>query len=305
MGDFTPILIFTQSDADEIYDELRTLHVDLDADPLVFGPKRMNAKVAQVRGMLDRCERIFLDVAQRLHRAKRELRISSTLLDLAKKYLFANDPETRAGRSVGDREAIATGKLKEDVAKANHLELMVQDLDAVITVVKAKRSDLRDTQGRLRDQIRLCQEEIGLGNRWGSKSPDDKGPDLKPCEVDGSRDIDNLLGGVDGEIHLGAQQDNWDEPKKFEFEPTGGKPEKDESDTEGKPESGPEPENSEDEQVHPDEVLPSTSSSDEVDSFLDEPELEPNKPEFPPPKISTGLDETALDDILANFEKLT
>jgi hypothetical protein len=296
MGDSTPtpVLVFTQSDADEIYNELRDLHMDLDADPLVFGPKRLNQKVAQVRGMLDRCERIFLDVAQRLHRAKRELRIAATTLELAKRYLFANDPETRAGRSVGDREAIATGKLKEDVTRTNHLDLMVQDLDAVIVVIKAKRSDLRDTQGRLRDQVRLCQEEIGLGSRWGSRSPK-KGPDLKPSEVDGSRDIDDLLGSVDGEIHLGAKQGGWEEPDEFQFEPT-------EDVVEPDPKPDPKPELEEDEPIDSGEILPPTSSVDEVESFLDEPEPL-NKQQDQPPK-PTRLDETALNDILANFEKM-
>ena len=37
-----------------------------------------------------------------------------------------------------------------------------------MTVVKAKRDDLKDILGRIRDQLKLCQEEIGLGSRWGS-----------------------------------------------------------------------------------------------------------------------------------------
>ena len=53
------------------------------------------------------------------------------------------------------------------------------DLEAVLTVIKAKRADLKDVQGRLRDQIKLCHEEIGLGARWGSKpAPGTEAPDL-------------------------------------------------------------------------------------------------------------------------------
>jgi hypothetical protein len=39
-----------------------------------------------------------------------------------------------------------------------------------MTVIKAKRTDLKDLQGRLRDQLKLCQEQISLGQRWGSKT---------------------------------------------------------------------------------------------------------------------------------------
>lgn len=282
-------LTFTQEDADRIYDELRQLHAELDADPLAFGPKRLNQKVAQVRGMLDRCEQIFLDVAQRLHQARRAFRIASTDLELAKKDLYATDPETRSQRSVGDREAVATGKLKTEVVEVNQLEVLVHDLDSVLTVVKAKRSDLRDTQGRLRDQIRLCQEEIGLGNHWGSKSPSGA-PNLSPTPVDGVSDIDNLLSGVDGEIHLGTQQGDWEEPE--EFDPGTRDLETDDGT------------DAEQDQAAPEEALPATVSADAVDSFLDEPapELEKSKtPSKPTVKVDDGLN---LDEILSGFEDL-
>jgi hypothetical protein len=125
----------------------------------------------------------------------------SATLEMSKKHLYANDPVTRAGRSVADREAIAIGKLKEDVQKAHTLDVAAQDLESILIVIKARRSDLRDTQGRLKDQIRLCQEEIGLGSRWGSKLPD--APDLHPGKVVATvKDIDSMLDDIDGETHL-------------------------------------------------------------------------------------------------------
>jgi hypothetical protein len=168
---------------------------------LAFGPKRLNGKLADVRSMLHRCERVFLEVSQKLHNNKREYRIKSTTLKLAKDNLFANDPETRAGRSVGDREAIASGKLKDDAHQVHLLDVSVQDMEAILVVIKAKRSDLRDTQGRLKDQIRLCQEEIGLGDHWGSKVSN--AGELKTnLSVVSNSELDDLIGKVDGEIHL-------------------------------------------------------------------------------------------------------
>jgi hypothetical protein len=167
-------LVFTQDDADRIFTELVDLQVDLDNDPLAFGPKRLNSKVSDVRRMLSRCERIYLDVSQRLQTTRRALRIAVAELDISKKHLFANDPETRAGRSVSDREAIAGGKLIKETRTVNDLQVTVSDLEAVLIVVKAKRGDLKDAEGRLRDQVRLCQEEIGLGGRWGAARPNSK-----------------------------------------------------------------------------------------------------------------------------------
>jgi hypothetical protein len=208
--------------ADGIFNELTTLEVQLDADPLAYGPKRLNGKIALARKMTARCERMFLDVSQRLSTYKRKLRSAETIFDLSKKHLLANDPEVRAGRAVSERDAIATGKLKTELQAVHTATHAVEDLEAVLVVVKAKRGDLRDVQGRLRDQIRLCQEEIGLGGRWGSKSP--RGTELEPGQgfADGAdvEDVEKLIQDVravsDAETHLPAEVDDIDPEEEIE-----------------------------------------------------------------------------------------
>lgn len=200
-----------------IFDELAKLEVQLDSDPLVYGPKRLNQKVALVRKMATQCERMFLDAAQKHAHYKRSQRAADLVLDMAMKHLLANDPEVRAGRAVSEREAIASGKLKTEVQDVAAAKQAIEDLEAVINVIKAKRSDLRDIQGRLRDQMRLCQEEIGLGNRWGSKSP--RGVELQPGQGhvtgDDLSEIDEVIAAVrqvdnDAETHLEAEVDTSD-----------------------------------------------------------------------------------------------
>jgi hypothetical protein len=164
---------------DSIFSMLSEMAVHLDDDPLQFGPKRLNGKIAEARGMLTECESIFLKVSQWLQKYRRTHRTLNTEMDLAKKDLYANDPEVRAGRNVADRDALATMKLRD---QAQQLALVAQsqaDLEAVLTVIKAKRADLKDVQARIRDQIKLCHDEIGLGARWGSRpDPGTQAPDL-------------------------------------------------------------------------------------------------------------------------------
>lgn len=154
-----------------LYTALGDMQVDLDADPLELGPKRLNEKIAQCRGMLSRCERIFLDVSQHLHRYKRQHRCASADFKLCLRELLTNDPEVRMGRNVTDREAIASNKLRPEAEEIDRLTANVEDLEAVLTVVRAKRADLKDIQGRLKDQLKVCQEEISLGSRWGRSYP--------------------------------------------------------------------------------------------------------------------------------------
>ena len=176
--------------ADSIFEELAVMDVQLDEDPLIYGPKRLNGKVALTRKMSSRCERIFLGIAQNLARYKRGLRASELLLDAEKKNLLANDPLVRSGRAVSEREAFAAGKLVDEIEAVSLCKNAVEELDMVVMVIKAKRSDLRDIQGRLRDQMRLCQEELGLGGRWGSRPPP---ADLEPGRgVATGADVDSM-----------------------------------------------------------------------------------------------------------------
>jgi len=152
-----------------IFNQLIDMEVELDDNPLIYGPKRLNQKIAEVRQYQAECEALFLKVSLWVQKYKSANRAAQLNLELGKKHLLANDPEVRAGRNVADRDAIASMKLRSEVEQVSECESALSDLEAIIVVVKSKRSDLKDTQSRLKDQIRLCQEEISLGARWGNK----------------------------------------------------------------------------------------------------------------------------------------
>jgi len=318
-------LSFPQVDADRMFNELGDLRVELDDDPLVFGPKRLNAKTAQVRRMLDRCETLFLDVSRKLQAVRRALRVAETDFDLAKKDLFANDPETRAGRSVSDREAIASGKLEAEIRGIHELNLSAEDLDAVLVVIKAKRADLKDTEGRLRDQIRLCSEEIGLGGRWGSKIPNAPdlygGPARKTADGADVDDVTSLIQGLDGEIQLSRDAGGWTDPEGVHL--SNGAIEVVQPEGQGAPEIRP-GRNVDDmadatlspvgeealEEIHLDGLstlvkdietsMAPTVHSDDVDIFLDE--VVVSSALIPKPDLSNTVDDIDMDAILGMFE---
>jgi hypothetical protein len=202
-----------------IFSELEGMEVMLDPDPLVFGPKRMNGKIAEARTMLSRCERIFLQVSQDLSFYKKKYRGTHLDFELQKKDLFANDPDVRAGRNVADREALATMKLRTEREGIILMEVGIQDLEMIMTVVKAKRADLRDIQGRLKDQMRLCEQEMSLGQKWGSRLPPGvEAPDLDNApktDKNALQQVQELLldGDEGGEVHLTAGDENWMDEK--------------------------------------------------------------------------------------------
>lgn len=195
---------------ESVFARLGAMEVILDADPLEFGPRRLNLKIAEARGHLSRTERIYLQVSQWLQQYRKANRGLQADFDLQMQDLLANDPEVRAGRNVKDRDAVATMKLRTEKEELAAQEIALQDLEAVMTVIKAKRSDLKDTQARLRDQIRLCGEEIGLGGRWGSRAaPEVDTPDLDAApHVDATtmRDLQDMFSGV-GDMEAPAPEE--------------------------------------------------------------------------------------------------
>ena len=181
-----------------MYSELLEMSVELDADPIAYGPKRLNNKTAELRNMLSRCERIALNVAESLHMNKRKLMLEESDFELQMDSLLATDPEVRAGRSTEERKALGNAKLREARVRIAELNSEIQDLESLMKAVKMKRSDLKDIQGRLRDQRNLCLDEIGLGARWGSKiPPESKRSKLEPGLdfADGSdtQSVDDVL----------------------------------------------------------------------------------------------------------------
>jgi len=184
------------------YNELIGMQVELDDDPLAFGPKRLNSKIAQVRKFLSRTEQIFLESSRLRHLIQRDLTAVRAKFSLQKDHLFVHDPDTKAGRNVADREAIAKSKLRPVVDEMFQLEVAINDLDSLLTVVRAKRTDLKDIQGRIRDQLTICQQELGLGARWGSKA--DSKNAISPSSVSTVEydSIDKLIEEVAQEVPL-------------------------------------------------------------------------------------------------------
>jgi putative protein kinase ArgK-like GTPase of G3E family len=101
------------------------------------------------------------------------------------------------------------------ISEKMRLQCDIAEIDDLMTVVKAKRSDLRDTQSRLRDQIKLCHDEISLGSRWGDKKPTIQ---LTPQIVSQSNDkaeLDDILDHLEDDFNA----KNWEkEPKEGKTE---------------------------------------------------------------------------------------
>jgi hypothetical protein len=176
----------------ETYEELGRMHVKLDPNPIEYGPKRFNNNIARVRALLTRVEQIFLQTSEDLHWFKRTVLREGTSYELDKRHLMVKDPSCRMGRSQGEREALADDKLRDQIETIQAFEAKALDLEMLMVVIKAKRTDLKDIQGRMRDQMKLIEHDLGMGARWGRNA-------LPDVISTASNELDDMLQKADEE----------------------------------------------------------------------------------------------------------
>jgi len=163
--------LITDEWVNSLYERLTNMDVQLDPNPLEMGPGAINNKHSELRKAISNLEKISLEVLHNLHSFKRELTTQKLNYSLEQTRLMATDPQVKVGRSQAEREALASTKLTRHIIQINELELAVQDLEAADKVIKGKRNDLKNLQATLKDQYRVCQEQIALGGRWGRGAP--------------------------------------------------------------------------------------------------------------------------------------
>lgn len=183
-----------------VFDQLAQMQIDLDEDPLMFGPKRLNQKLALCRESLRRCELIYGQLSRDRLGLSKAIRQAENDFQIRKDDLLANNPEVGHYRNIRDREAVCNNKLRQERETISLLKTELSDLDTVLTVVKSKKEDLKDTQGRIRDQVKLCQEEVSLGMRWGSTPSNTPRVNLDKAPRLDLQALQNQIPSVEGEV---------------------------------------------------------------------------------------------------------
>jgi len=195
-----------------IYTELERMHIHLEPEPLRFGPEDLQNKTAHAQNMLSRVEQITTAILHEFHVTQRKHLSHSKRLDIKTKDLIANNEEVAKGSSIKDRMSRAHTYLIEDIREVDDLEIAIRDYELVLEVLKAKRSELKNLQQRIKDQFRMVQEEISLGGNWGRPRTPYKAisPGQGRATFEDSEDIDRLLHGVDSVLNE-VEVDDYDE----------------------------------------------------------------------------------------------
>lgn len=179
----------------DIYQRLSELQVLLDADPLQYGPKRLNGKIQQARDALTKVDSISLDLSNKIQTAKRAVLSAETLYEVDRVQLLAHDDDVKLGRSGAEREALVSVKLKDQLSTLNLLRQELDEYQNLMVAVKAKRTDLKDVRSAIREQVTMVHDEIKhLSVKWGNQ--DGSTPSVTKEALPGSDKLDALLDGI-------------------------------------------------------------------------------------------------------------
>jgi chromosome segregation ATPase len=161
-----------QKRIDETLEELKDIHVDLDPDPLEYGPDRISLKFALLDKFSQRLTQMELQLVQDIHQYKRFCDGENLIYETEKYKLMATNPRVKAEKTKAEREAAADRSLSSLKSKIRQLNNNIADLDNLLHCVRLKRKELSGTESRLRNQMKMVQEMLTrLGGAWKRKSP--------------------------------------------------------------------------------------------------------------------------------------
>ena len=155
---------------DAVLSELSNFTVELDDDPLQKGPGALNEKIAQCRRYISRCENFSITAGAAESRILRKLRVLEAEYELRRNDLIVNNARVRAGRSDKERDAIIRILLHDLVQEMQQWKGDEAEIKQLAVMIKATRTDLKDVEARIKDQMSLCRQDIRLGSEWGSAS---------------------------------------------------------------------------------------------------------------------------------------
>lgn len=173
---------------EDIYEQLPTLVLELDPDPVHRGPDYLQDAISKVRGMLNTTG-VYL---QRVLRFKafldKELLAASSSFEVASNDLMATDERVSRLPAVQDRIAMTNVILRRERRDILEKEQAVQEVTYLEKAVRHRHKELESTMSAIRLQTSLFKADIRTGAFYGDENSKSRGDDvadsLDPDEID-------------------------------------------------------------------------------------------------------------------------
>jgi hypothetical protein len=165
----------TPERVEEIYNELVTLVIELDADPTSKGPAYLQDLISKTRGYLNRTSLLLQEVYREQHGLERQLNAFETAFQASSDELLADDARVTRLPNIDDRKAMINLLLRDERARISELKRQIKDLGFVEKAVKHRHRELDNTTSSIRMQKSLIDTEIRTGAVYGDETDTSRG----------------------------------------------------------------------------------------------------------------------------------
>lgn len=159
-----------QKTVEEIYRRIEGLHIELEPDPTILGPRYITERVATCRNHLNIVSLVRQTISKERRELKRTLAGEEAALAVERDNLLATNEAVRKQPNIKDREAVVNTMLHERLARISQLKADLLDIDTVEQPVKMVHDELIRTAGEIRTQRSMIQSDRTSGGGYGDES---------------------------------------------------------------------------------------------------------------------------------------
>lgn len=152
-----------------IYDEINTLVIELEADPVTLGTQYLNNLIACCRNYLNRCSSILLEVSREKRDVAARLRAEEAAYQVSFDELLATDERVRVLPNIEDRRSTINVFLRDQRNSIEALKRELQDLEYVEKAVRHRHNELKSTNTDIKMQRQMVRDELDTGAFYGDE----------------------------------------------------------------------------------------------------------------------------------------
>ena len=146
------------------FQELRTYHIEIPADPAALGFNGMFALYSKLQEYKTRVVGILNDARSAKSNAKVQVKAAEYAYNAALDVLIDTDPEILVLPSDRTKVARANKKLKTQLETLHQAEIVYEHINAYYQTVEATMGDLESTNDNLREAINLFKKSLPQPN---------------------------------------------------------------------------------------------------------------------------------------------
>jgi len=161
-----------QKRVEEIYRIIEGLHIELEPDPTVLGPRYIMERVSKCRNNLNIVSQIRQSISRERRELKRQLSGEESIMTIERDQLLASNETVRKQPNIRDREAVVNTMLRERLNRISQLKADILDIDTVEQPVKMVHDELVRTATEIRTQRSMIQADRTSGAGYGDESGD-------------------------------------------------------------------------------------------------------------------------------------